>query len=122
MAGNHPNLKLAIKHAALDRIDGRHRQLQADLGRQVRKQCNRLTQASCRVAGGLVKHRQVQLAAHAPVDLIDTAAKGIGAGQQAQGFGVNLFAFGGQGKAGPATPAQRQPKPSFQVLEVAADR
>jgi hypothetical protein len=73
-----------------------------------------------RIAGGLVKHRYMQLAPHALVDLVHPGAKGVHAGQQLQGLGVNLLTFGRQGKTGASAPAQGQAQPRFQVFDMSA--
>jgi hypothetical protein len=72
------------------------------------------------VGGGLVEHGDVQLPAHAPVDLVHAVAKRVGAGQKAQRFIVDLLAFGSERKPGAATPAQREAEPRFQILHMAA--
>ena len=120
MARDHPDLKLAVDHAAFNRVERRHKQMQVDIGRQFCKQGNGRTQMGRRVGRRFVKHRDVELPAHAPVSFVHAGPKGVGASQQAQGLGVDLLAFGGQGKTGAAPTAQGQPEARFQVLDVAA--
>ncbi len=96
-------------------------QVQRHVGRLAAKPRNGLRNAGGRVAGGLVEHRHVQLAAHALVNVVHAVAKRVGGGQQAQGFAVDALTLGRERKPRAAAPAQREAEPGFEILEVAAD-
>ena len=121
MARNHADLKLAIDHAALDRVQRRHIQVQIHLGCQLGKKGDRRAESGLRVAGRLVKDGNIELPAHAAVDFVDAGAKGVGTGQQTQGLGIDLLTFGCQGESRASAPAKGQAKPGFEVLDVATD-
>jgi len=118
---DHPHREAAVQHAALDRLDGAHVQLQCHVGRLVAKRGDGLVDARGGVAGGLVEQRDGQLAAHARVDVVNAGAKAIHRGQQAQCLVVHALALGRQREAGAPAPAQHQAQARFQVLHVAAD-
>ena len=121
VAGDDAQVKLAIEHAALYGIERGDMQIERHVRRPRVKARYRLRQAGLGVAGSFVKHRYLQLAAHALVNLIDAAAKRVGSGQQLGGLRVNFLALRRQGEAGPPTAAQAQAQAGFQVFDVAAD-
>ena len=114
-------MKLAVEHAALYGVKRSHMQVERNVRRPRMKARNRLRNTGLGVAGGFVKDRYLQLAAHTLVNLIDAAAKCVGSGQQLGGLRVNFLTFRRQGKAGAATAAQAQAQAGFQVFDVAAD-
>ena len=122
MAGDDADLELPIQHPTLDGGKRAHVQVERHIRRLLREQRNGAGDVRLRVARRFVKHRHVQLAAHALVNLVDTAAKGIRGHQQQSRLGIDLFAFRRQGKTGAPTAAQGQAQAGFQVLDVATHR
>ncbi len=121
MARNHANLELPVDDTAFDGVDGRHMQIERHVGCAIAEQRNRPADVGGRIAGGLVKHRHMQLPAQTPVDFIDADPECLGRGQQTQRFGVYLLALGGQRKAATSAPAQGQAEPHLEIFDVPTD-
>ena len=80
VAGDDADLVLPVQHAAFNRGQRGHVQIQRHVRRLLGEQRNRLGDMGLRVAGRLVEHGHVQLPTHAFMDLIDATAKGVGCG------------------------------------------
>jgi hypothetical protein len=121
VSGDDAQMELPIQHTALYGIERCHMQIERHVRRAPMKTGNRLRYPRLGIAGGFVEHRNLQLATHTLVNLIDTAAKRVGGSTQLGGLGVDFLTFGRQCKTGPATAAQAQAQAGFQVFNMAAD-
>ena len=120
MAGDDADMELPVEHPALDTVEGGHMQVQAHTRCSVGEQGDGRRNMGLRIAGCFVKHRDLQLPAHALVDFIHAAAKSVGRREQLGGLGINLLPFRGERKTGAPPAAQHQAQPGFQVFDVAA--
>ena len=120
VARNDANMKLPVQHTAFNAVERGHMQVQPHVAGALGEQRNCLRNVRLRVAHRLVKHRHLQLPAHALVDLVHAAAKSVGRRQQLRGLGVDFLSLGRERKARAAPAAQHQPQAGFQVFDVAA--
>ena len=120
VARNDADVKLPVEHAALNAVERGHVQVQRHVTRALGEQRYRLRNVRLRVAHRLVKHRHLQLPAHALVDLVHAAAKSVGRRQQLRGLGVDFLPLRRERKARAAPAAQYQAQAGFQVFDVAA--
>ena len=109
VARNDANMKLPVQHTAFNAVERGHMQVQPHVAGALGEQRNCLRNVRLRVAHRLVKHRHLQLPAHALVDFVHAAAKSVGGRQQLGGLGVDFLPLRRERKARAAPPAQHQP-------------